>query len=138
MSVNHCRIWDGQSMHYLPDVFVLQADYAAVWLENALVLINRVNPKEKRVYEPSSPWKLMLSIGQPDSQGSLIYENDIVRDNNHLWVVRPDPERCGYKLVLAQSKKLSLVLDRTLARSLTVVGNCLENAPLLSRQTLLA
>lgn len=131
--MNHCRIWDGQTMHYLADVFTLQDDYAAVWLEDALVLINRVNPRHKRRYEPTSPWQLMLSVGQADRHGTPLYDQDIVESDGYRWVVRHHPERCGYSLFMPQTMGLppSVSLDQQLAHSLTVIGNCLEDPRLL-------
>ncbi|QHV97768.1 YopX family protein [Spirosoma endbachense] len=129
----HCRIWDGESMYYFPHL-ALQPQFATVWLEDALVLINRVNPLDQRRYEPTSPWELMLSVGQPDRQGTLLYEQDIVQVNQQLWVVQPDLERCGYQLVLAHSPGFSLSLDRLLAKTVRIVGNCLEDSHLILQE----
>jgi hypothetical protein len=134
MSFTHCRVWDGQNMHYLSSVFTQQPDFVTVWLEDALVLINLVAPKEKRRYEPTSPWRLMLSVGQPDCQGSMIYDQDIVETNGHFWIVRHHADRCGFSLFLPNAVGLasSLFLDKYLAESLMVVGNCLEDPHLLA------
>ncbi|MFD1141939.1 YopX family protein [Larkinella insperata] len=134
MSFTHCRVWDGQTMHYLNNLLFESEDFFGVWLEDAAVLINRFNPQDKRRYEPTRPWRLMQSIGQFDRHETLIFDWDIVDCQGERLVVRTDSERCGYSLFLpyAINQPPAIFLDRNLARSLTVLGNCFEDPDLLA------
>ncbi|MFC5408252.1 YopX family protein [Larkinella bovis] len=129
-----CRIWDGFRMHYLNDVQFELDEYVGVWLDDAAVLISRFDSRRnRRRFEPTSPWQLMHAVGQTDRHGTTMYDRDIVECEGRRWVVRLDAERCGYSLFLTYAIGLapSVFLDRSLARSLTVIGNCLENPDLL-------
>jgi hypothetical protein len=120
-------------MHYLNDLLFESDYFVGIWLDNAAVLINRFNPGEKRRFEPTTPWRLMVHIGQSDQEETPIFDLDIVDFEGQLLVVRLDQERCGYSLFMPHSIGLqpSVFLDRNLARSLTVLGNCFEDPHLL-------
>jgi hypothetical protein len=130
---SHCRVWDGHHMHYLSSMLSDQSDYSLVFMEDALVLINKFNPKEKHLYQSKTHWKLMLSVGQMDRQENLLFDYDIVECEGHVWVIRTHIDRCGFSLFMPHSIGLtpSIPLDRDLAGMATLMGNYYEDPHLI-------
>ena len=131
----HCRVWDAQNqtMHYLSSLLAQTEDFQVVLLEDAMVLINTFNSTQKRLYEAGTPWRLMLSVGQPDRDGTPIYDYDIVDSEGYLWVVQNHPDRCGYSLFMPNCLGLPpyLILDRIMASEVKVMGNFFEDPHLI-------
>ncbi|GAB3318366.1 hypothetical protein GCM10027299_09780 [Larkinella ripae] len=130
-----CRVWDTQNrqMHYLSSQMTRTNTFQTILLEDVLALVNLANPADIRLYETTEPWRLMLSVGQQDREGTLLFDYDIVECDGHHWIIQNHPERCGYSLFMLNSLGLPpyLRLDRELAQLVKQVGNFFEHTHLM-------
>jgi len=123
-------------MHYLPPAWQGE-HHLGVWLEDALVLINLANPAERRLYEPTHSWRLMMPLGAGDCQDTPLYEADIVEWSARYWEIVYSPYRLGFVLVpLGVSRPAELPLNAALTRRLRCVGNRFEHPHLLETRPL--
>ncbi|WP_128546158.1 hypothetical protein [Larkinella soli] len=125
------RLWDGIQMHYLSQPWHGQ-QHVGVWMEDALVLVNLANPAERRVYEPTSPWHLMLPVGTHDRTGTILYECDWVEWTGRMWEISYSPQRCGFVLATVGAlRPMTIPLNFSISRKLLHLGNRFEHPHLL-------